>query len=72
MKHIKTNRVYLAVTIDIFELPVAIFETIKEGADYCGCSRSDFCKRVKRGDIDYKNNCKYIKVDLAEEEEDNE
>lgn len=71
MKHIKTNRVYLAVTIDIFELAVAIFETIKEGADYCGCSRSDFCKKVKRGDIDYKNKCRYIKVEL-DGEEDNE
>lgn len=67
----KQNRVYLAISLDNLELPLALFLTIREGATYCGCTREDFCKRVSRGDIDYKNNCKYIKVEL-DGEEDNE
>ncbi len=61
------NRVYLAVSTDELELPLAIFLTIREGANYCGCTRSNFCKRVRTCEVDKVNNCKYIRVDLDKE-----
>lgn len=68
-KTIRVKRVFLAVSLDIFELPLAVFETIIEGATYCGCSIPNFCKNVREGRVDYKNNCKYVKVDIDEDEE---
>lgn len=57
--------VFMAISLDKFEHCIAFFENSKEGAEYSGKTRSDFLKYVRRGDIDYKNNCRYIRVDLS-------
>ena len=62
----RKNRVFMAVSLDKYELPLAVFETIKEGAIYAGLSLAHFCRAVSLGSIDYKNKCRYVRVDLSE------
>lgn len=63
----KSNRfVYLAVTNDIYELPIAIFENIKEIAEFLKTSYDSACCMVTRHNVNRKHNCKFIKVDINE------
>lgn len=61
----KQDRVFMAVTNDKYELPLALFETIREGANYAGMTRENFCQYVREQKVDMKNNCRYIRVDLS-------
>ena len=63
------DKVYLAVTVDKYELPLAIFENYKEISDFNGRSIESNQSAVTRGSVDRKNHCKYIKVYLSEEDD---
>ncbi len=64
------NLVYLAVTADKYELPLALFENTREACDWSGkslaCFRSAICRKAecKR----YK--CKFVTVKLNNDEEE--
>lgn len=42
-----TRYIYLAVTADRYELPIAVADTTREMADICGISESRACKSIK-------------------------
>lgn len=58
------NIVYLAVTLDKYELPIAIFNDWKEACKYSGKSYETLRSSVSRQSIDVKNKCRYISVRL--------
>ena len=44
-----TDKVYLLVTTDEFELPVFVFDSYRQIGDYFGLKRSDAAGRFNRG-----------------------
>lgn len=61
------NFVYLAVTPDKYELPIALFNDWKEACKYSRKSHETFKCSVCRKSIDQKNKCRYIRVRLDKE-----
>ena len=60
--------VYLAVTLDKYELPIALFENWKEASVYSGKNHKSFNSSVCRQSVDHKNNCRYVSVKLENDE----
>lgn len=56
--------IYLAVTIDELELPIAVFDTIKEIAIFAGCSYGNAKQMVFRQSVHTKLKCKFIRVEI--------
>lgn len=56
------NYVYLAIKNDKFELPIALFENIKQLAKYAEVSYKHACCMVSRKSVNRKLNCYFIKV----------
>lgn len=61
------NFVYLAVTLDKYELPIAIFDNWQEACKYSGKSHNCFRCSVSRQRVDRKNKCRYIGVRIDKE-----
>ena len=63
--------IWMLVTSDEYELPLIVEDTVSKLAGKLGKKSSDICSAInkarKRG---YK--CKYVKVEINEEEENNE
>lgn len=58
------NIVYLAVTPDKYELPIAIFNNWKEACGFSGKSYDSLRSSIARQQVDRKNKCRYISVRL--------
>ena len=56
-----------AVTNDIYEFPILQFDTYKEMSKYLGLSIKHCHCMVSRGTIYRRLNCKFIKISLVEE-----
>lgn len=63
------DSVILAVTNDIYELPIMQFDSYKEMSRYLGISIKHCHCVVARGIIYRKLNCKFIKVSLVEDKD---
>lgn len=63
----KHDYIYMIVTADELELPLAVFDSLKEVSEYTGRSRSSINTVICRGNKDIKLNCKYIRIDLKEQ-----
>lgn len=63
----KQNEIYMLITTDRYELPVAVADTVKELAFLIGVTenniRSAMSKAKKR-----ETRCRYVKVVIEEEE----
>lgn len=64
--------VYMAVTPDKYELPMAIFENWKEASAYANKSHETFKCAVSKQTVDRKNKCRYVSVRIDTKGEDNE
>lgn len=53
---------YLAVELDECALPMAVFDNIRELANWAGVSKTFAIELVKDNLIDFKNKCRYEKV----------
>lgn len=60
------SHVYMAITLDRLELPIAVADTVKELEEIMGLSKNTVWRVMSRA----KHNnwrCKYIRVDLEED-----
>lgn len=63
-------KIYMAVTADKYELPIAVFDSIKDLSNWCGKSK-DVCHRaIQKFQKDRNIHCRYIKIELTEEMND--
>jgi len=60
------RRMYMAITIDKYELPIAIFENIREVSAFANRSKSAIWAAIARKSIDRKKRCRYISINLEE------
>lgn len=60
--------VYLAITCDKYELPIAVFDNLKQIASYANTTYASACCMVMRKTYNRQCKCKFIKVDLEKEE----
>lgn len=60
-------KVYLAITNDIYELPVAVFDNAKQAAMWLGVSRKHIFSYISRGTVNKRYNIKFIKVIIKED-----
>lgn len=61
------NKVYMAVSVDKYELPIAIFNDIYEMCSWAGRTKKAMWSALTRQQIDRKFNCRYISVNLEKE-----
>lgn len=57
-------KIYMAVTADKYELPLAVGRRVKDIADYGGVSESTVCANISRGCTGRKSGVKYIKIEV--------
>ncbi|MBQ7977824.1 MAG: hypothetical protein IJ301_04490 [Clostridia bacterium] len=60
-------KVYLAITNDIYELPVAVFDTTKQAARWLGVSRKHILSYISKQQVNKKYNIRFIKVIIKED-----
>lgn len=60
-------KVYLAITNDIYELPVAIFDTAVQAAKWLGVNRNSIFNYIKYQTANKKYNIRFIKVIIKED-----
>lgn len=60
-------KVYMAVTADKYELPIAIFDSVYGLARWTGRKRKDIHSAISKGAKDQKLKCRYIKVEVNDE-----
>jgi len=65
IKKRKVEVLYLAVTADDLELPIGVFDTIKEVVKYAHCSYGYAKVMVHRQSIHEKLKCKFIRVEIG-------
>ena len=65
----RDRTLYMAVTTDKYELPLALFRDYKEMAKWSGRPEDSLKCAVTRNQEDKKQRCRYIKVYLEEENE---
>ena len=53
---------YLAVELDKYELPMAVFDNIRELANWAGVSKTFAAYLIKYNLADLRNKCRYEKV----------
>lgn len=61
--------VYMKVTQDEYELPLAIASTVQELADICGTSANNIRSTMSRHKSGKFKKTKYVKVEVSEEDE---
>lgn len=59
--------VYMKVTRDRYELPVAVADTGDELAKLCGVSIHNVYNAIRKARL-LGHNCQYVRVDIGEEE----
>ena len=63
----KSNKkLYMAITPDKYELPIAIFEHIDEVCSFARRTRNAIWSAITRQDIDRINHCRYISISLED------
>ena len=65
----RDRTLYMAVSVDKYELPMALFLNYKEMAQWSGRPEDSLKCAVTRNQEDKKRRCKYVKVYLEEENE---
>lgn len=60
-------KVYLAITNDIYELLVAVFDNTKQAAVWLGVSRKHILSYISKQTVNKKYNIKFIKVIIKED-----
>lgn len=60
-------KVYLAITNDIYELPVAVFDTAVQAAKWLGVNRKSIFNYIKYQTANKKYNIRFIKVIIKED-----
>ena len=58
--------IYMKITKDRYELPVAVADTGEELADICGVSRNNVYNTIRRAKL-YGHRCQYVKVEVEDE-----
>ena len=61
------GKIYLAISLDKYELPLAVFECVKDIAIWSGLVNSALYKSIRRHSIDKKNKCRYVRVDISDD-----
>ena len=61
--------VYLAVTPDEYELPIAFFENIHKACEYANKSQYVLWAAIRKRSIDKVKGCRYVGVKLEKEKE---
>ena len=56
--------VYMAVTPDKYELPIAFFENIHKACEYSNKSQYVFWAAVRKRSIDKEKQCRYVSIRL--------
>lgn len=62
----RSNYVYLAITNDKYELPIAVFLTLDELSSWNNRSKNACYTAISREDKDRKYNCIYKKVFIGD------
>ena len=63
----RSDYVYLAITNDKYELPIAIFLTANEMTNWTGRTKNHCRSTISRQNVDLRYNCRYKKVYVGEE-----
>lgn len=58
------SNVYLAITPDKYELPIAFFEDVNEACEFSNKSQYVFWAAIRKQAVDKVNKCKYVRVNL--------
>lgn len=64
------NIVYLAVTNDRYELPIAIFEDKKSLCQWALKTKSSMNSAISRNQVDHIFNCRYVSIKINENEKE--
>lgn len=65
----KHDYVYMAVTNDEYELPIAFFDNFKECCDYANKKKLNMRCAISRKSVNKEINCRFISVDLEKKYE---
>ena len=65
----KHDYIYLVVTADEYELPLAVFDNLTEIAKYACRSPASVNTTICRGNTDKRLNVKYLRIDVKQEQE---
>lgn len=66
-------KIYMAVTTDKYELPIAVFDNLSDLSAWNNRTKNACKFAILRKNIDKKLNCRYVRVNLEEgENEKNE
>ena len=57
---------YLIVTVDEYEFPLAVFDNLQEVSNYTGRTKNSINTSICRGNKDIELNVKYMRIDLNE------
>ena len=60
-------KIYMAVTADKYELPIAVFDTVLLLCRWSGRSKSALYSALKRASVDQKLKCRYVRVEVNDE-----
>ena len=66
----KHEYVYMVVTADEYELPLAVFDHLTEVGEYACRTPESINTSICRGNKDTALNVKYIRIDIKEQEND--
>lgn len=61
-------KIYMAVTADRYELPIAVFDSIQGLSQWRGKSKCVLHRAIQKKQKDQKLNCRYIKVEVSDED----
>ena len=64
----RSDYVYLAITNDKYELPIAIFLTANELTNWSERNKKTISCAITRQNVDRRYNCRYKKVYIGDEE----
>lgn len=61
----KSKKVYLAISLDKYELPLAVFENIYEVCKFSNRTKDAIWSAISRNQIDRVNKCRYISIEIG-------
>lgn len=64
-------KIYMAVTNDKYELPIMVCNTYQDLARRIGVNKNSLLSEISKGNRNVKNNCKFVKVIVEEDEHEN-
>lgn len=60
-------KIYMAVTADKYELPIAVFDSVLTLSRWSGRTKSSLFTALRRATMDKKLKCRYVKVEVNDE-----